>query len=37
LALPFDPLCDAAVAATGAHPSVAGAESEFDRLIRIGN
>ena len=28
---------NAAAAASGAHPPVAGAESEFDRLIRIGN
>ena len=28
---------DAAAAAAGVHPPVAGAESEFDRLARIGN
>ena len=28
---------NAAAAASGAHPPVAGAESECDRLIRIGN
>ena len=28
---------DAAAAAAGAPPAAAGAESEFDRLVRIGN